>query len=52
MGYSKHEGDHLQVAARNFRMKLPNHKIRILDQVDREDQVRAITGFETIYKER
>ena len=45
MGYSKHSDDHLQVAVRNFRRKAQNHKIRILDQVDLEDQVRAAVGI-------
>jgi hypothetical protein len=41
MGYSKHSDDHLQVAVQNFRRKAQNHRMRILDQVDLEDQVRA-----------
>ena len=49
MGYSKHSGDHLQVAVRNFRTKALNHRIRILDQVDLGDQVRAAVGIIILY---
>ena len=45
MGYLKHSKDHLQVADRNFRRKAQNHRIRILDQVDPEVQVRAAVGI-------
>jgi hypothetical protein len=45
MGYSKHSDGHLEVTDRNFRRKAQNHRIRILDQVDLEDQVRAAVGI-------
>jgi signal transduction histidine kinase len=45
MGYSKHSDDHLQVAVRDCRRMAQNHRTRILDQVDLEDQVRADVGI-------
>lgn len=45
MGYSKHLDDHLQAAVQNYRRKAQNHRIRILDQVDLEGQVRAAVGI-------
>ena len=41
----QHLDDHLEVTVRNFRRKVQNHRIRILDQVDLEDQVRASVGI-------